>query len=489
MFDKKTKQLGNVAVITFWGQFASYTFNAILIIFLTMPLVKSGLGLSEHDAYLLYGVIQAMGYILPVAGGYLADEVLGLRRSILFGSFLLAISFLLLVTATHLAKGHVHTAFLLTYPLIPITNSLLMGTASAMIGRIYMHDDQKAKRGMTVYYITINLGSMLGIAIAPMLINSSYGPLGVFLLAFMGKFLAWLNFSLRRKLYDDVLFGKDTERMTSRKWSTLLAYIAVAYAVVVFLFDHPQMSVFIIAAGILFAIALFASKTMKLTGVIRQKQLLSLYLLVIGFVFFVLYNQMNTSMILFTKNNSDLTLLGFKLYPSSFQLVNPIAIVVIGSFITKLYQRFPRFNIPYQFATGIIIGGIGISILYLAGLHAQNGLVSGNYVATAYLVLTVAELFVSAIGLSMISLYCDMKMMAFAMGVWFLTTSLSNLASGELSELVALPKHHASAVHTLPIYTHYYFYLGLASVVIGLVFMVISRWFNQRYQQRGIVLP
>ncbi|WKE65779.1 oligopeptide:H+ symporter [Gallaecimonas kandeliae] len=489
MLDTKSKQLGNVAAITFWGQFATYTFNAILIVFMTMPLVKAGLGLSEHDAYLLYGVIQALGYILPVAGGYLADRVLGLRRSILYGSLLLALSFLALVLASYLFKDNPKAAFMFTYPLVPIGSSLLLGTASALIGRIYQEDDHKAKRGMTLYYITINLGSMLGLALAPWLLHSALGPMSVFLVAFAGKFLAWLNFRLRKDLYLDVIQGADQLPMTGAKLALVLGYVVGAYLVVTFLFAHPELSVYLISAGILFAIGLFTARTLKLEGEVRHRQLFAIYLLAIGFLFFVLYAQMNTSIILFTKNNSDLKLLGFSLYPSSFQLINPIAIVLIGSFISRFYKRYPRFNVPYQFPVGIFIGGIGMLVLYLAALNQHGGIVSGDYIGLSYLLLTVAELLVSALGLSMISLYCDGSMLGFAMGVWFLTTSLGNLASGELSEFVALPAKKLSPETTLPIYSHYYLDLALASLAFGVIFLLISKALSSHYRSNGIALP
>lgn len=485
----KTKQLLNIASMTFWSMFASYTFVGILIVFFTMPVAQDGLGMDDHDAYLMYGVVQAMGYILPVVGGYLADKVLGVRRAMNIGACLLAFGYLILVVATDAFKNNMREAFLLAYALVPIGSSLYTGTASALIGRIYEGDEQGAKRGMTVYYVMINIGSMLGIGLAPYLLHSSLGPMSIFLVAFAGKFIAWLNFALRGKLYRDVLFGKDSQAIGRRDIGLLVGYFAAAYAVTCFLFSQPGLSFYLIGTCIAVTLVFYVRKTLTLQGVSRSKQLMSIYLLLAVFVFFVLYTQMNTSLILFTKNNSNHELLGFTLYPASFQLINPIAIILIGSFISKVYKRFPGFNIPYQFSAGLLLGAFGIFLLYASGFSEHNGLVNGDYIGLSYLTLTISELLISAIGLSMISLYCDMEMMAFAMGVFYLVVSLSNLVSGKLSGLVALPEKKLAPELTLPIYTHYYLELAIATLVCGALFMVVSKTLMKRFHTRGIALP
>lgn len=487
--DLKSKQLINIAIMTFWSMFASYTFNAILIVFMTMPTTQAGLGLDDKHAYMLYGVTQSVGYILPVIGGYIADNVLGVRRSISYGALLLSCGYFILVLANQLFPEHLTSAFLLSYALVPIGSSLFLGTASALIGRIYKDDEALSKRGMTVYYVTINVGSMLGIGIAPYLLHSKYGAMSIFIVAFAGKFLAWLNFVWRRRLYDDVLEGADSQPINRKKLTILAGYFVAAYAVTSLLFSHPSLSFYIIGSAIVVTLIYYVRKTFTLDDDSRKKQFFSTYLLLAVFSFFVLYAQMNTSLIMFIKNNSDQMLFGIKLHPSSFQLINPIAIVLIGGLLTRFYKRFPKFNIPYQFATGLIIGAVGIALLYIAGLQQHHGIVSGSYIGLSYFLLTIAELFISAIGLSMISLYCDMSMISFAMGVFYLVVSLAQLVSGRLSELVALPKGKLVPTETLPIYTHFYLYLAAAALVVGLVFSVSAKLANQHFAKQGIALP
>ena len=86
-------QVFNVASITFLGQFASYSIASIFILFLTLPMARDGLGMTEKQAYEFMGVTQAVGYMMPFIGGYIIDKFLGLRRGITLGVSLLAAAY------------------------------------------------------------------------------------------------------------------------------------------------------------------------------------------------------------------------------------------------------------------------------------------------------------------------------------------------------------------------------------------------------------
>nr|WP_282435114.1 hypothetical protein [Piscirickettsia salmonis] len=126
----------------------------------------------------------------------------------------------------------------------------------------------------------------------------------------------------------------------------------------------------------------------------------------------------------------------------------------------KFYRRFPDFNIPYQFAVGVMLAGTALLVMWYGCAHAHQSIVSGNYLVLAYFLMTVAELFVSAIGLSMIGLYCDMRMISFAMGAWYLACAMSNVISGQLAQLVALPAEKATVLGGIGLYTQYYLAMG-----------------------------
>ena len=148
----------------------------------------------------------------------------------------------------------------------------------------------------------------------------------------------------------------------------------------------------------------------------------------------------------------------------------------------------PRFTIPYQFAAGVFLSGLALLVMTFAAHRAIDGIINGNYIALTYILITIAELWVSAIGLSMIGLYCDQKSIAFAMGVWYLASSLAHAISGRLAGWVAIPVTINLPVESLPYYKDYYLALGLSAIVLG-GFMYLAAYYLQKLMnKRGIVI-
>lgn len=484
----RQKQSNNIIFITFWSQFAVYSLNTILILFLTRPLLQQGLGYSQAKAYAFIGVTQATGYLMPILGGYMADNVVGIRRSILLGSVMLAFAYLFVMLSGYTVGTMGDSLFIAAYALVPATNSLLMGTASGMVSHIYSDDAIKAKSVMTYYYMAINVGALLATILAPALFDSRYGPLSVLTLTFIGKSISALNFAKRYSIYDNIVWGKDAKKMSARSMLHLLTYITVIYALTLFAYTHVYIASSLITLGCALGISWFLGKTLILKGETRVKQIIALVLIIEAVIFFIIYNQMNSTLVLFADSNSNHQLFGFTISPAQFQMLNPLLILLIGSQLPRFYKFFPRFTIPYQFAAGTFLAGLALLVMTFAANHAVDGLVDGNYIALTYILITIAELWVSAIGLSMIGLYCDSKDLAFAMGVWYLSTSLSHAISGRLAGLVAIPDTVHSPIESLAFYADYYWIMGLCALGFGLLMYVLSYFLHKITKQRKIAL-
>lgn len=484
----KSRQSGNIVMITFWTCFSTYALNTIFILFLTRSRLAHGLGYDQAKAYAFIGISQATGYLVPVLGGYMADTVLGLRRSILLGGIFLAIAYLLVMLSSCTLIDYGDTVFLATYALIPASSSLLLGNASAMISRIYLNDSIRAKSAMTFYYMAINIGALLASILAPYLLDSAYGPLSVLAVVFVGKSIAALNFAFRYRLYDDVAIGKDSIPLSRIDIVKLVSYLIALYSFTLFAYFHIEIALVIVTIGCLIGITCFLIKTLRLQGETLYRQSLAAILIIEAIVFFVIYNQMNSTLVLFAENNSDLHLLGFIISPAQYQMLNPLLIIAIGLLLPKFYKRFPKFSIPWQFACGTLLAGSSLLLIVYAAQFSQNGLISGNYLAGTYLLITLAELWVSAIGLSMVGLYCDSKALGFAMGTWYLASSLSNTISGQIGRWVAIPKNITSAKQSLLIYQDYYLHMGLIVCILGICMMGFAWYTQQRFKRRGLEL-
>ncbi|MDX1900750.1 MAG: oligopeptide:H+ symporter [Gammaproteobacteria bacterium] len=479
-FDLKQRQSNTVAMITFWSQFAVYTINTVFILYLTRPIWKYGLGYSETKAYAFMGVTQAMGYLMPMLGGYMADHVLGIRRSILYGTVLLAVAYLFVMLSNFTVTQHGDFWFIAAYALVPVTNSLLMGTSSALVSRIFCDDPARSKAGMTIYYMSINVGGLLAAILAPQLMETHYGPLTIFAIVFAGKALAALNFIWRYELFDNVIDSLDRKSMSKKQYTKLFSYLIVIYVATTLLYYFPYGSSYVLAISCALGIFWFLLRTLNLPAKSRFKQFIAIALIVEAIIFFIVYNQMNTTLILFAANNSDLNFFGLKVAPANYQMVNPLTIILLSLLLPSFYKKFHGFKIPYQFAAGVALAGVGLLVMWFACLYATHGLINGNYLVLSYFIITISELWVSAIGLSMIGLYCEEHLLSFAMGAWYLAVSLSNVLSGRLAAFVALPEKGIGVLQSLHIYQSYYLSMGLVTLLIGMLMGLIAvpmlRW-------------
>lgn len=484
----KQKQTNNIVYINFWSQFSVYTLNTVLILFLTRPMLTHGLGYSQAQAYAFIGVTQATGYLMPILGGYMADCVIGVRRAILLGSILLACAYFLVMLSGFTVNTLGDQLFLAAFALIPPTNSLLMGTTSSMISHIYADDAIKAKSAMTHYYMAINVGGLLAALIAPSMLDSRFGPLSILTLTFIGKSIAALNFAKNYPIYESILWGKDTLPLKKRDLFHLIGYIITIYVLALYAYTHVYISSTVITLGCTLGITWFLLKTMKLKNETRSRQMIALLLIIEAVVFFIIYNQMNSTLVLFAESNSNHNLFGLTVSAAQYQMLNPFLILLIGSQLPRFYEYVPRFTIPYQFAAGTVVSGIALLVMAFSANTAINGIVDGNYIALTYILISIAELWVSAIGLSMIGLYCDQEAIAFAMGVWYLASSMSNAISGRLAGWVAIPKNVTSAIESLPYYQNYYLIMGLITSVLGILMFFIAYFLHKRMKRRGLEL-
>jgi POT family proton-dependent oligopeptide transporter len=484
--DLKTKQSFTIAAITFWSQFAIYSFNAILILYLTKSVMHYGLGFSESYAYSFQGIYKAMNYAIIMFGGYIADRYLGLRRSIFWGSLLLAFAFLLVF----LSGFFVHISnefFIFAFALIPVCTSLQMGTASAMVSKIYSEDPVHAKGAMTMFYISINLGSLLAFIIAPMLIGYKFGALAVLGIVFIGKLLAIANFTYRYKIYDNVVDEIDRSPMTNIAKKVVLGYLLIVYIFTVICYHYPNYANVVVAGiSMLCLVAFLLRTTVFLKGDVRVKQIVGLILIVVAVVFFVIYNQMESTLVMAANNNSDLLMFGFKVNAANYQMVNPILIIFGGMALIRIYPMFPRFYIPYQFAVGVILAAVGLFAMYYGFSVSSDGIISGNYITLTYVLISISELFVSAIGLSMVGIYCDAKTIGFAMGAWYIASSLANSITGLLNQMVALPAGGESLIKSATMYKDYFFNTSVTVMLVGVLVLILAYFIIKFMRNRNI---
>ena len=143
-----------------WERMSYYGMRALLVLYMTGAITafNPGLGWSQIDAQAIYGVYVGLVYFMVVPGGWVADNILGHQRAVLYGAIIIALGHLTL--AVPLSQ-----TFFLGLTLVVLGTGLLKGNISTIVGKLYADDDPRRDSGFTIFYMSINIGSTIGYGI------------------------------------------------------------------------------------------------------------------------------------------------------------------------------------------------------------------------------------------------------------------------------------------------------------------------------------
>ena len=138
-----------------WERFSYYGMRGFLIFYMTANVAAGGMGLNTATAAAIYGTYTSMVYLMSVPGGWIADNLLGQRRSVLYGGILIAAGHFSLAVPTS-------TMFYVGLVLIVLGTGLLKPNISVIVGQLYGPKDVRRDAGFSIFYMGINLGAFLG---------------------------------------------------------------------------------------------------------------------------------------------------------------------------------------------------------------------------------------------------------------------------------------------------------------------------------------
>src|SRR5215471_10081272 len=160
-------------LVEMWERFSYYGMRGLLVLYLVHAaapapdasgLINPGRGWSRADASMLYGWYTGLAYLLPIAGGLVADRFLGTHRSLVVGGLLIALGHTVLAVSGlgDLARSDAGMAvFVLGLALIVIGTGHFKPCVSVMVGQLYPQDDPRRDGAFTIFYMGINLGAFL----------------------------------------------------------------------------------------------------------------------------------------------------------------------------------------------------------------------------------------------------------------------------------------------------------------------------------------
>jgi len=439
------------------------------------------LNLPDNQTFLLYGAFSSMLYLTPVLGGYIADRFMGFRQAVILGGFLFILGYSIMAIPTP------HALFL-GMSIVIVANGFFKPNVSSMVGSLYTRDDPRRDGGFTIFYMGINIGSLIPPLFAGPLVDH-FGWNWGFLVAALGLMIGVIIFISSKKMLDRLgevpaispLYHSSKQK--SLFYFLLGLGIIVAVGILHTLFLYPRAAdLFLILAsiGILTAVLFFLFKERKEQ---RHKLIACLILIVISIGFWAVYTQTFTSLMLFADRNMVKHWLFFSIDAEFMQFFNPFFIILLGPLLSRawiwLERRGKNPSTPAKFTYGLFFLALGFFFLAMGvKLFSANGMVSPWWLIGSYFLQTIGELALSPIGLAMITRLAPHHLVGMMMGVWFLTQSAAFAIGGILATWSSTSKE-ASPIETIGIYTNAFFYYGLLTMVLAILSYLLIPFVKQ----------
>lgn len=403
----------------FWGELAErcsyYGMRAILTLYMT-----DQLGIDKEWAVTVMGIFIAGCYLLPLVGGFLADNY--------FGKYWTIVGFSLPYILGHVILGIESVAFMaIALSLLAMGSGVIKPNISTLMGMTYDQQRPGQERlrsdAFAIFYGAINIGAAISSFAMPWL-REHYGyavaflfPAGLMVMAF-GFFAAGKPFYAREVIVKT--------KLTREEWAERRRVLARLFG--------------------LFLVVTF---------------------------FWAIFDQSPSTWTLFAKDYLDLRLLGYEFAPDQLQALNPVLIVLLLPGVTVGWRVLAKLGLELRATDKMLIGfiltTITMAIMAVAGFLAEEvGKVSMMWEVVAYLLITVAEICISVVGLELAFTAAPQSMKSFVTACWLLTVFFGNFGNAVFARWYAIIGPG-----------QFFGILALIMVPVTLAFLLVARQFHR----------
>ena len=392
-----------------WEHFSFYGMRALLVLYMVKYLLQpahSGvvLGYAPLKAGLegvfgplgvqplasqIYGLYTGLVYLTPVFGGLLADRVLGQRRTVILGAALMA-------------AGHFMMAFeplfLLALTTLILGSGAFKPNISTQVGGLYAPGDPRRDRAYSIFYVGINVGAFF----SPLVCGT------------LGEMFGW-------------------------HYGFAAAGVGMTIGLAIYLYASPALP-----PDELHKARAGKRENTPLSHDDRRAILALILLCIPVTLFWATYEQQGNTIVLWADAHTDrlvdLGLVGFAIPVTWFLALNPFLIFAFTPLVIGLWARQARRGREPSTVTKMALGCFALALAYLvlvaaAMIAGPGAKASWLWLAGYFIVLTVGELYLSPIGLSLVSKVAPVRMISLLMGVWLLTSFVGDFLAGWLGSL------------------------------------------------------
>ena len=365
-----------------WERFSFYSMLSLFTLYLRDGV--EGFGWTETEAITLYSWYLTFVYASPFLGGLLADRYLGYLRTTLIGAVFFVAGHLLL-------SFHSITIVYVALVCLVIGNGLFKPNVSTMVGNLYPDGSPLKDRAFVIFYFGINVGAFVA-PVAMELIKQQAGYHPAFAVAGGGMVVSLATLYLLRRHVEMV--------------------------------DAPIAQP---AGG--------QSESSELASVPESRRIIALLVIfLIVIVFWMAFHQSGSTLTYFANDNIRSNWSG-----TIWNAVNPAWILILSFPLVKLWgwldKRGKEPSTPAKMSTGMLLTGLSFFVLYVAatvgeasvtGTDIYDYRVSPFWLITSYGIVTLGELLLSPMGLSLVSKVAPFRLRGMMMGGWFVATAAGN---------------------------------------------------------------
>ncbi|RQD69002.1 MFS transporter [Campylobacter hepaticus] len=440
------KPLFSLSMIEVWERFSFYGIRPLLVLFMSAAINLGGLGMERESAAAIVGIFAGCLYLAALPGGWIADNYLGQKKAIFLGSIIIALGHLSIALSIFDSL-----MFFIGLGFIVVGTGLFKTCASVMVGMLYKNNDTRRDSGFTIFYMGINLGAFIAPLICGLL-QKEYGWHIGFGAGGLGMLLAVIIFYFKtipdlKEFNQEIGLAYDWEKPVKENKHmgliviTCLAIFATIIALSYFgLIDLSPVSlskkmIFVIltCTGIYFLYLFFFN---SLSNKEKKNLIVFVVLFLAAAFFWSFFEQQPTSFNLFAQDFTDKVIFGWEIPTPWFQSLNSIFVIIFAPIMSAIWifldKRGLKLSSITKFTLGILMAGVCFMIMMFAAKNVltSNASVSMLWIIASMWFLSLGELCLSPVGLSIMTQIAPNLIKNQVMGLWFVAGALGNVVAG-----------------------------------------------------------
>ncbi|PIR18114.1 MAG: MFS transporter [Deltaproteobacteria bacterium CG11_big_fil_rev_8_21_14_0_20_49_13] len=360
-----------------WERFCYYGMRCILIYYMMKQLM-----FAQEKASYVYGLYTSAAYFIPFFGGLIADKIIGQKKTVIIGASIMAAGEFVLM---------VPSLFYLGLALMALGTGLFKPNVSTQVGTLYEPGDHRRDRAFNIFYMGINVGAIL----SPLICGT------------LGEVYGW-------------------------KYGFMSAGIGLILGLIVYIWGQKYLATDLVTKK---KEAAAPVESKKLSPEDYSKLFALFALCLLNVVYWGAYEQQGNTLAVWVDSNTDRHIFGWLMPATWFQNFNPIMIIAFIPLITWFWgwqdrRKKEPSSIGKMAMACFMIGASFLVLIPGVWEFNRTGMASLWWLAISTSILTLSEVYLSPIGLSLVTKLAPARLVSTIMGVWMMSWSMGQLFCG-----------------------------------------------------------